>query len=100
MIWCWMLVLLATSPAHAFYHTDKQSEGPIFQKERCYEAWDTGERAFALYDNLDCPLDKLSQGSLIPDLFSQPTNKHREGPNIPFWKTHIRKLWRASTLYR
>ena len=65
MIWCWMLVLLATSPAHAFYHTDKQSEGPIFQKERCYEAWDTGERAFALYDNLDCPLDKLSQGSLI-----------------------------------
>jgi hypothetical protein len=60
-----MLVMLAASPAQAFYHSDEQSEGPVFQKERCYGAWGKGERAFALYDNLNCPLDKLSQGSVI-----------------------------------
>lgn len=65
LIWCWMLVMLAASPSHAFYHLDEQSGGPIFQKERCYGDWDKGERAFALYDNLNCPLDKLSQGSVI-----------------------------------
>lgn len=57
--------MLAASPSHAFYHSDEQSGGPVFQKERCYGAWDEGEMAFALYDNLNCPLDKLSQGSVI-----------------------------------
>jgi hypothetical protein len=65
IIRCWMLVMLAASPAHAFYHSVEQSEGPIFQNERCYGAWDKGERAFALYDNLNSPLDKFSQGSVI-----------------------------------
>ena len=65
MIWCWLFVMLAVSPAHAFYHSDEQPGGPIFQKERCYGAWDKGERTFALYDNLNCPLDKLSQESVI-----------------------------------
>jgi len=57
--------MLTASPAHAFYHSDEQSGGPVFQKERCSGAWDTGERAFALYDNMNCPLDKLSQSFVI-----------------------------------
>ena len=58
-------MMLAVSPAYAFYHSDEQSEGPVFQRERCYGGWDKGERAFALYDNLNSPLDKDSQGSVI-----------------------------------
>jgi len=57
--------MLAASPASAFYHADEQSVSPIFQKERCYGAWDKGVRAFALYDNLNSPLDKFSEGPLI-----------------------------------
>ena len=57
--------MLAASPAHAFYHVDEPSGSHTFQKERCYGAWDKGERAFALYDNLNCPLDKLGKGSII-----------------------------------
>lgn len=49
-------MMLAASPAFAFYHSDEQSEGSVFQKERCFGGWDNGERAFALYDNLNCPL--------------------------------------------
>jgi hypothetical protein len=65
MIWFWMVMMLAVSPAYAFYHSDEQSRGLVFQKERCFGTWDKGERAFALYDNLNSPLDKLSQGSVI-----------------------------------
>ena len=57
--------MLGASPTFAFYNADVQSKGPIFQKERCYVVWDKGERAFALYDNLNCPLDKLGKGSVI-----------------------------------
>ena len=57
--------MLAAGPAHAFYHSDEQSGGPIFLKERCYGAWDKGGTTFALYDNLNSPLDKLSQGVVI-----------------------------------
>ena len=60
-----MLVMVAAGPAHAFYHSDEQSGGPIFLKERCYGAWDKGGTTFALYDNLNSPLDKLSEGSVI-----------------------------------
>lgn len=57
--------MLAASPAHAFYHSNEQSGSSIFQKERCYGPWDKGEKVFALYDNLNSPLDKLSQGSVV-----------------------------------
>jgi hypothetical protein len=60
-----MVAMLAASPAHAFYHSDEQPGKSNFRKERCYGNWDSGERAFALYDNLNSPLDKLSEGSLI-----------------------------------
>jgi hypothetical protein len=60
-----MVVILVVSPAHAFYHSDEKPGGHIFQEERCYRGWGEGERAFALYDNLNSPLDKLFQGSVI-----------------------------------
>jgi len=58
-------VMLAVSPAYAFYHSDEQSGNHIFQKERCFGVWNKNERTFALYDNLTSPLDKDSQGSVI-----------------------------------
>ena len=84
-----MLVMLAASPAHGFYHADAQSGAPIFRNERCYRAWDKNERAFALYDSLNNPLDKDSQGSVIcprsdefvpADVFVQHPASNRHTP--------------------
>ena len=94
LIWFWMIIIIAPSPVHSFYHTKDESRPSFFQRERNYVEWRENGRAFVFYDNLNHFTIKSPQEPLIYPKSNEFVPADELTLNVPI---HVTLHYGAST---